>query len=132
MTDLTTIGAALNGIKVAVDIAKAIRNSDISLEKAEMKFKVAELLEALADAKVSIAEVRDVLEEKDNEIKKLREAFELKEKLIRKGNYYVLEDDPEGTNNMYCLTCWDYDRKLVSLLRGNGTIKCGICASRKN
>ncbi|MDO9309258.1 MAG: hypothetical protein Q7V04_09365 [Deltaproteobacteria bacterium] len=131
MTDLTTIGVALNGIKAAVDIAKAMKNADVSLEKAEMKYKLAELIEALADAKMNVAEVRDILQEKDAEIKKLQDALEMNGKVIRKGNYYVLEDDPDGERNKYCLTCWDYDKKLVSLLLGNGTIKCSICMSRK-
>ncbi|ACH39793.1 hypothetical protein Gbem_2789 [Citrifermentans bemidjiense Bem] len=130
MTDLTTIGAALSGIKAAVDIAKAIKNSDLSLEKAEMKYKVAELIEALTDAKMSVAEVRDVLQEKDSEIKRLKDALEMNGKVVRKGNYYVIEGDPDGEKNKYCLTCWDYDKKLVSLILGNGTIKCNICMSR--
>lgn len=133
MTDSFAIGAALNGIKAAVDIAKALRNADLSLEKAEMKLKIAELLETLADAKISIAEVKDVIEEKDNEIQSLRKAFEVKEKLIRKGNCYVLEDDPEGEVNKYCLTCWDYEQKLVSLIMiDRGNMRCNICASRNN
>jgi hypothetical protein len=131
MTDTFPIGAALNGIKAAIDIAKAIRNSDISIEKAEMKFKIAELLEALADAKIYLADVKDIIEKKDSEISELKKAFEIKEKLIRKGNYYVLESDPEGNVNKYCLACWDHDRKLVSLLLGQGTIHCNICIARK-
>ncbi len=119
MTDSFAIGAALNGIKIAVDIAKALRNSDLSLEKAEMKFKIAELLEAIADAKINIADVKDIIETRENEINELKKAFEVKENVTRKGNYYVLESDPEGEINKYCLTCWDYERKLVSLLVGS-------------
>jgi hypothetical protein len=55
MPDLASIQAALTSIKVATDIAKFFRSADLSLEKAESKMKLAELMEALAEAKIEIA-----------------------------------------------------------------------------
>ena len=53
MTDLATVTAVLGNIKTAMDIAKAIKDADVSVERAEMKFKLAEMMTALADAKMS-------------------------------------------------------------------------------
>jgi hypothetical protein len=56
--DPTTIGALLTSLKAATDIAKFIRGSDLSIERAELKLKLAELVEALANAKLEAADVQ--------------------------------------------------------------------------
>ena len=43
MPDITTIAAVLNSLKAATDIAKFLRESDLSLERAELKLKLADL-----------------------------------------------------------------------------------------
>ena len=52
MADLATIGAALSSLKTATEIVKFIRESDVNLEKAELKLKLADLLGSLADTKM--------------------------------------------------------------------------------
>lgn len=68
------------------------------------------------------------------EVKSLKEASDISARLRREGNRYFLDDDKEK-ERPYCLTCWDADRKLVSLILSKdsfGThIHCGICAARK-
>lgn len=58
----------------------------------------------------------------------------INEKLVRIGNCYFFKDDTKK-ERPYCLTCWDADRKLVSLILSSdhwGThIKCGVCNARK-
>ena len=46
------ISSVLSSIKAATDIAKLVRESGLTLEKAEVKLKLAELVEKLADAKL--------------------------------------------------------------------------------
>lgn len=46
MPDIITFAAFLGSIKTATEIAKAIKLSDSSLEKAELKLKIAELIES--------------------------------------------------------------------------------------
>ena len=65
MADITTINAVLTSIKTASDLAKIIKDSNKTLEQAEIKYKLAELISALADAKMEIAEVRELLSSKD-------------------------------------------------------------------
>jgi len=136
MTDPAIITTAISWLKLAVDVAKNIRDADTTLGKAELKLRIADLIEALVDAKINISDIQDLLTEKENEIKILKEQFYIKEKVIRKGNYYIKVDDVEELYK-YCLTCWDYDHKLVNLLlgdrRGGGfSIFCGICEARSN
>lgn len=83
MPDIATISAFLGSIKTATDIAKAIKNADSSLEKAELKLKIAELMESLADVKIQAAEIRELVQEKDEEIKHLRNFIGERERLIQ-------------------------------------------------
>ena len=61
MVDMAAISQVLSSIKAASDIAKLLKETDISLEKAETKLKLAELVGALADAKLELAEVQNLL-----------------------------------------------------------------------
>ena len=44
MTDITTISGVLTSLKTATDIAKFFKDMDINLEKAELKLKIANLI----------------------------------------------------------------------------------------
>ena len=126
---MTTISAALSSIKTATDIAKLIKESDVSLEKAESKLKLAELISALADAKMQIAEIQQVLIEKDGEIRVATEQLAVKEKLQWEKPYYWLI---EGTRKEgpFCQHCYDKNKELIRL-QGNsdGYWECKACKS---
>ena len=65
MTEISTISAILGSVKTATEIAKLIKDSYFSLEKAEMKLKLAELISALADAKIEISEIQELILQKE-------------------------------------------------------------------
>lgn len=130
MPDFTTISAALASLKAATDIAKFLRESDLSLEKAELKLKLAELVSALADVKMELAEVQEVLSEKDKRVAELEEAFETKSSLIRYQDAYYdanLEGKPVGVP--YCLRCWENDHKKRQLVRDIKENRARICTT---
>lgn len=125
--DMTSISAVLSSIKTATDIAKVIKESDASLEKAESKLKLAELISALADAKIQIADIQQVLMEKDAELRSATEQLVVKEKLHWESPYYWLL---EGTRKEgpYCQHCYDKNHALIRL-QGNreGYWECKVC-----
>jgi hypothetical protein len=127
MTDIATVTSMVGSLKTAFDIAKLIKASDLSLEKAENKLKLADLISALADAKMKSAEVQDLISEKDEKIKKLEESLEIKQKLRYEAPYYWL-DDGSKKEGPYCQTCHDSDGKLIHL-QGNreGYWCCKVC-----
>lgn len=57
MADMAAISQVPSSIKAASDIVKLLKETNVSLEKAETKLKLAELVGALADAKLEVAEV---------------------------------------------------------------------------
>lgn len=134
MPDIATISAALSSLKTATEIAKYFRESDSSLESAEMKLKLADLVGALAEAKLELAEVQDLIMEKDRRIAELEEAFESKESLVRNNDAYY-EADSEG-NPMgvaFCLRCWEGEhkkRQLVRVAESHTTNQCTGCGQK--
>jgi hypothetical protein len=116
MIDITVISALLNSVKTATEIANLLKGADISLEKAETKLQLADLISALADTKISASEVQELIKEKDDEIKRLKEALEIKERVIRHGDaYYEKKDTGEPTGNPYCSYCWEASNRLIHL-----------------
>ncbi|RXJ66982.1 hypothetical protein CRV08_11665 [Halarcobacter ebronensis] len=111
MPDLATIGVALSSLKTSMDIAKALKDSNISLSEAEQKLKVAELISSLADLKTELADVKISLIEKDEEIKNLKCKIEEKESLSFDGKFYW----KEGDKTPFCAVCLENSEKLLHL-----------------
>jgi hypothetical protein len=129
MPDITAISTILGSIKTATEIAQLLKNSDLSLEKAETKLKLAELIGALADAKIEIAAVRDLVSEKEAQIKALEDAANIKSKLNYQAPYYWLVEG-DKRDGPYCQQCYDKSRALIRLQGyGNGYWDCKTCKS---
>lgn len=124
--DLTTITAALSGIKTATDIARAIKVADSSIETAELKFQIASLVEALADTKMNVVDIRALLDEKEMEISQLKK----RNNMVFDGLVYWEEN--EGSTKKegpYCPKCHDSDSKFVRVhVENDGTAyRCYTC-----
>lgn len=130
MPDLATIGAALSSIKTATDIAKFLRERDLSIEKAELKLKLADLLGSLADAKVELVDVQEELAKKDKKILELTLAFETKDELIRNGDaYYTKDMSGHATGKPFCLRCLESEHKQRQLVRSTKDHRTIVCTS---
>ncbi|GGD48500.1 hypothetical protein [Pseudoxanthomonas indica] len=129
--DIPSITAALSGIKTATDIARLIKDSTTSLEKAEINFKLADLIGALADTKMQIADVKQLLLERDETISSLRQAANIRLSLVYEQPYYWRVDG-EGKDGPFCQKCYDADSKLIRL-QGSASLRgwwqCHSCNS---
>jgi len=125
--DLAAIGSLLSSLKTATDIAKFIRESDTSLEKAETKLKLAELVSALADAKLEAAEIQQAILDREETIRNLKAAAKLRGDLVWEQPRYVLKG-AEGQEESYCQNCYDSSGKLARLhTDGAGYFQCRVC-----
>jgi hypothetical protein len=125
--DITSIGAALSSIKIAADLAKILKDSNNSLGQAEVNFKLADLVGALADAKMDVASIKELLIEKEQEILELKKSLETKDSIKWKKPYYFLQTG-DSEDGPYCQTCYDNEKKLIRLQDiGNGTWRCHVC-----
>jgi hypothetical protein len=125
--DLTAVTAVLGNIKTATEIAKLIKDSDLSLEKAETKLKLAELIGALADAKLEAINLQETLLKAEGRIKELENEIEVHGNLRWVEPLYWL-DGKTGSDGPYCQHCYDSARKLIRL-QGNGAgwYECKVC-----
>lgn len=115
MTDITAITGALASIKTAAEIAKLLKDTDISLERADLKLQLAELVSSLADAKLELMEVQDELAARDARIAELQDAFQTKDELARVHDAYYVVVDGEPQGLPLCLRCWEVDQKQYRL-----------------
>lgn len=125
--DLGSISVVLGSIKTATDIAKYIKDSDLSLEKAEVKLKLAELIGALADAKLEVVGVQQTLAESEAQIRELQRKLDVRAQLKWDDPVYWVEG-ANGREGPYCQRCYDADQKLVRLQgSGDGYYNCRAC-----
>jgi hypothetical protein len=127
MPDIAAISAILSSIKSATDIAKLLKDADVSLEKAELRLKLADLISTLADARTEIAGVQETITAKEEKIRALEKALHVHGILkFETPAYWLVEGDKR--DGPFCQACYDKDRKLIRL-QGyeNGIFDCKVC-----
>lgn len=125
--DITSVGSLLTSLKTATDIVKFIRDSEVSIERAELKLKLAELVEALANAKLEAADIKQSIVERDELIRELRTQAQQRELLKWEQPCYYLTNE-EGVKEPYCQNCHDSTGKLSRLHDdGHGEFECRVC-----
>lgn len=116
MDGISAVGGVFTSIKTAIDIAKLIKESGVSLEKADVKLQFAELIGALADVKIELAEIQELLAIKDRRIADLEESLIAKGKVTKHFDaYYYLNEQGNPEGDPCCLHCWETEGKLRSL-----------------
>ena len=127
MPDMASISVVLSSIKTAADIAKLLRETDVSLEKAETKLKLAELVGALADAKLELAEVQNLLLDKDKKIMTLEQTLHTRKNVLWESPWYWCVDGGKK-DGPFCQQCYDKELKLIRLQdHRNGYWGCLSC-----
>src|SRR5690606_35084259 len=122
--DITAVGALLSSLNTAADIAKFIRTSDRTIEKAETKLKLAELVSTLADVKLAAAEIQQALLERDERIRSLEGEAKIRASLVWRQPCYWISND-ESVSEPYCQACYDDTKKLSRLHTDNdGHFQC--------
>lgn len=128
MQEITTIAAALASLRSAADIVRYFRDSKNALDSAEANMKLAELLNAIADAKNEMATIKEQLLEKDERIAQLERENEIRSRLIYRSFAYFLPREGDGEDGPFCQRCQDKDGNLVRLQVGpNGYWNCAVC-----
>ncbi len=125
--DISVIAGLLSSVKSATDIAKLIKDAGVTLEPAEAKMKLDDLMSALAEIKLQAAEVQQTILDRDAEIRKLRADFDLRANLVWRQPCYFLPNG-KGVEEPFCQVCYDSDEKLVRLHeQGAGKFSCRVC-----
>lgn len=111
------------GIKTAIELAKAVKVATDSLDNAQVKLQMAELISALADAKLEAAENAE-------RIAKLEAKIHARDTLNYEQGLYYRVLDSENKDGPFCPTCHDSEMKEIRLrpVRGDGyNWHCNVC-----
>ncbi|QSX78108.1 hypothetical protein [Agrilutibacter solisilvae] len=131
-TAMLAVFEAAEGLKLAADLIKSAMAAGDALDKAEMRFKLADALNALADAKNSVTDAKEELQQAYKELDEMHEKLKLKAKTVRfKDGYYELDGEGAASGDPYCSKCWEVDHRLVHLVRGDRTEQFTYCPSCK-
>jgi hypothetical protein len=122
--------AALSGLKRASEVVAALIRGDVTLEKAELKVKLADVLGELADARTAVIQAREELKDNEREMDRLRDAVRLREEVVRTGDAYFRKDasgSPSGAP--FCSYCIEKDGRFFHLTdhAANRTRVCPHC-----
>ncbi|WP_045856538.1 hypothetical protein [Teredinibacter purpureus] len=116
MVDIGSIGVGLASIKTALDITKELRSIDSSLKDAEVKLKLAELIEALSDAKVNLSAARLENQELRDTIVGLESQLNVKQEVEFKNGFYYRVGCKDGQEpGPFCSLCYNDSNKLVAV-----------------
>tara|TARA_R110002095_G_scaffold149654_1_gene129337 strand:+ start:1812 stop:2171 length:360 start_codon:yes stop_codon:yes gene_type:complete len=102
------------------------------------KYNDQELYERIVNLRDEILDLREDNILLKETVKNLEVSLQTDRQLVRKGNVYLLKDDVENERiedvdtPWFCMSCWDYDRKLVNVYKCDGGLKCNICSARNN
>lgn len=103
-------------LKIISDIGSGIIKAESSLEKAVLKQKLDEMMDALFLVKQNLRELEEISLEKGKEIDELKGKLSNKNKTVRYLNArYHLNNIGEPTWIAFCATCWSMDLKLIPL-----------------
>jgi len=129
---IAEIVSALSGIKTAMDIGKGILAAGSSLDHAQLKLELADMMGALADARVAVVEAQETTSALQLEVKRLDEALEIKQKVVKDGSaYFDIGADGKSTGGGYCMRCWEVDKKLRHLAHPSFSSKPSSCPACK-
>jgi hypothetical protein len=137
MLDISAISAGLSSMKVAIDIAKGLKDSTTAIKDATANFKIAELLVAMSEVKMHLIDAKDENIELKEKIKELEGALNQKDEVIFRDGYYYLSAPQSGKpEGPFCSNCYSSKNVLTLLTEVTGTFrrfgkyKCPSCGER--
>jgi hypothetical protein len=131
MVGPSEFAALATSLKVALDLARGTKAAIDALDDAEIKFKMAELYSALADAKIALADAGESVAAKDREIERLQHAFRRKEEAVEhNGMPYKRGADGKPQGYPFCPRCLEIEGVLMRALptmKPGRLVECPEC-----
>lgn len=129
---MASVYEAASGLATAVELIKAAMAAGDALDRADLKFKLAEALNALADARISVADAKEELSRAYKELDELDAKLKLKDTTVRVYDaYYSVDEDGGPKGDPYCSRCWETEHTLIHLVRGERSEPVNHCPACK-
>ncbi len=103
------------GLKVAWDVAKALKVATDSIDDAHIKLQMAELISALANAKIEAADNAETIAE-------LQNIINTKQSLSFENGMYFRNSEDRSKDGPFCQKCYDSEGLLMRLVEGKAYI----------
>ncbi len=122
------VPATLAAIKASIDAGRMLRESVKMWEEADLKLKIADLINTLTDARIAISDLSDELRDAKRELAAERErAAEIAAMQFEAPFYWRQESDKR--DGPFCQKCYDADRKAIRLIaRADKLWRCAVCS----
>jgi len=123
--DASEIFATLKG---ATDIAKVLIGTQGTLDKAELKLKLADLMTELATARTQAADLQDTIRVLSEDLDESRKMIAFAGTMKYEAPYYF-NVAGGGRDGPYCPTCWEGHAKLAIHLQewSEDSWMCNTC-----
>ena len=117
MLDISSIAAGLESLRSAIDIVKYLRRANANVEQAEVKLKLAELMETLSELKVRLVDAKDENLALREQLSAANWRKDIRLQLVLRDNSYVSMDAeiPGYGQGPWCSSCFDSNGELISL-----------------
>jgi len=137
MPDITSIGAGISSIKLALGIAKDLKEASAAYNDAEYRLKISELYSSLSEARISLADAQEEIHQLHNKLVQLQQKLDASDELeFRDGVYYRKVEIPGKSNGPFCPTCYEGPKHVMlslNRLTGHSTAfgryRCNTCKS---
>lgn len=132
---MTPLEGALLSLKTASGIAKGLVAASTSVERAELKLKVAEIAEALADARSAVLDVQEENIALRARVAALEGSQADRSRLTKRDGvyYFASSDDAATEEGPFCPRCFEVKQlrmpvtTLSSSFVGMGRYRCPEC-----
>lgn len=121
------IAGALAALKAAIDGGRALYDTSKAWSEADLKLRIADLINALTDARVTISDLHEELRQRERELQEERDRRRQIDELAFEAPFYwrLSEGKRDGP---FCQRCRDADSKAVRLIDWKrGRWKCAAC-----
>lgn len=131
--DIAAISSALGSVKAAIELTGGILRSSSSLEKAELKLKLSEIITLLSETNIKITQLNEIIQGKDQKIKELETSLINKSKVKKFGEaYFEITEEGKNIGDPYCMYCWENHFKLIHLMNNQGDRRKYCCPHCNN
>jgi hypothetical protein len=132
MAALTPLLQAMKSLKTANDALAYLRDVDKKFDKAELKLKVVELTDLLADTQRNVNEAQKENDALRARIDELEQAQDVAGNVFTRGNLYFKREE-DGESGPFCPRCYVKEEMLMPLtkldpiFRDMGSYNCPEC-----
>lgn len=138
MPDIASIAAGVNAVKLALGIAKDLKDATAAYTDAEFRLKISELYINLSDARINLADAQDEIHDLQKKIRELQEKIDTADDLeFRQFAYYRKVEEVGKSSGPFCPTCFEGPLKRMSTMTEMdpqfsfaGRYRCNACGGK--